>query len=92
MQEPNCLQLFPRLENGQRSLVLLFHSMKKFNAEEAHGGAPGYARLPWQDELCELVRFAMRQGYYDAWNKPADQPVKPCAGVAFPTDRGPVSG
>jgi hypothetical protein len=66
--------------------------MKKFDIGEAQGGASRYARLPRKDELRELVRFAMRQGYYDAWNKPVDQPVKPCAGMTFPTDRGPVSG
>lgn len=66
--------------------------MRKFDIEEANGGPAGYARLPQRDELRELVRFAMRQGYYDEWNKPADRGVTPCSRMVFPTDGEPVSG
>jgi hypothetical protein len=50
----------------------------------ATAGAPG-------DQLRGLVRFAMRQGYYDLWNMPLELGVRPCSSTDFPTDSRWVS-
>jgi hypothetical protein len=64
--------------------------MKKIAIEDVAGGAPPVSTEPAPgDALRELVRFAMRQGYYDSWNKSQDKNVKACPSKVFPTDRKP---
>jgi hypothetical protein len=66
--------------------------MKQLDTLEKAGGSPAPAAPRRGEALRELVRFAMRQGYYDTWNTPQDQTVRSCASKGFPTDRKPFSG
>jgi len=66
--------------------------MKEFLTEDdAHGGPSPGTTPSARDKLRELVRFAMRQGYYDAWNNSPDKDVRACVSMVFPTDRKPLS-
>lgn len=67
--------------------------MKKIAIDDVAGGAPPAPAEPKPgNALRELVRFAMRQGYYDVWNNPQDSNVRACPGKVFPTDRKRFSG
>jgi hypothetical protein len=67
--------------------------MKEIANDEVTGAAPPASAEPAPgDALRALVRFAMRQGYYDVWNKPQDKNVRACPSKVFPTDRKRFSG
>ena len=64
--------------------------MRKFVIEDIAGATPPAAGEPTpRDALREIVRFAMRQGYYDSWNNTQDKNVRACPSKVFPTDRKP---